>query len=56
MGAGLSGPEILIIALIALGVYVGGEAVKGVKWAGHKAKCGIVRVVGKHCDDPKEKD
>lgn len=53
---GLSPEAVLIAVLIALGVWAGEGIVHGVKVGVHKAKCGIERVVGKHCEPPKEAD
>lgn len=52
MGAGLSGPAILVIALIAIGAYLGGEVKHGAHVAAHQVKCGALRIVGKHCAPP----
>lgn len=44
-------PEALLIVLgVALAYFIGVEAVHGVKFVAHKTKCGVMRVVGKHCD------
>lgn len=48
-------PQVLLIVVaLALSIWVGEQAVKGVKYVGHKTKCGIELVVGKHCNDAKK--
>lgn len=43
-------PRVLVIvAVIALAVWVGEKTVEGVKWVGHKTKCTVIHVVGKSC-------
>jgi hypothetical protein len=46
---GITPEGLLIIIAITLSIWAGGEVVKGAKWAGHKTKCGVMHVVGKHC-------
>ena len=43
-------PKLVLVLLLALGtVWVGEKAIDGSKFIAHKTKCGIMRVVGKHC-------
>lgn len=44
---------LLILAVMGL-VWVGDQIKHGADVVGHKTKCGVMRVVGKHCDAPKE--
>lgn len=53
MGAGLSGEALLVVVLLGLGFYIGEQVWDGAKVVGHKTKCGVMRVVGKHCDAQK---
>lgn len=48
----INGTALLVVLGIAISLYLGEEAVKGIKLVGHKTKCGIERVVGKRCDMP----
>lgn len=48
----VSGQALLIAAAVALTIWLGGESIKGVKWVKHHAKCGVMKVVGKHCEPP----
>lgn len=48
-------PEVLLVAIaVALSVWIGGQIAHGAKVVGHKAKCGVMHVVGKACDPPAE--
>jgi hypothetical protein len=52
MGAGMSQELVGIIALIGIIYFAGQGIAHEGKVLGHKVKCGVERVVGKHCDDP----
>lgn len=48
----VTGEAVLIVLAAALAIFVGTEVVNGVKTIAHKTKCGVVRLVGKHCEPP----
>jgi hypothetical protein len=46
-------PEVaLVILLVSMGYFLAGSIVDGVKHVGHKTKCGVMLIVGKHCEPP----
>lgn len=49
---GIDGPALLIIILFAVGTWAAEGIAKGTKAVAHKTKCGVMRVVGKHCEPP----
>ena len=44
-------PEVAtLVVLISIGYFLAGAVWDGTKAVAHKTKCGIMLVVGKHCD------
>lgn len=47
-------PEVLIVVLmVSMGYFLASSIVDGTKHVAHKAKCGVMHIVGKHCESPK---